>query len=134
MLWLLWLLLLGVDIAAMALQLFVIGSLAEFEVDHVNPLDLCAMLETKVSPILAAEAGIVFLSLFDIKVGALLIVTHLVIIGWVVYVRRQRRRCFDPMVIVRDNLRIKARHVLFATIDGISFPVIVVKILLALFD
>ena len=134
MLWLLWLLLLAVDIAAMSLQLFVVGALAEFEVDHVNPLDLCAMLETKVSPILAAEAGVVFLALFDIKVGAVLIVAHLVIIGWLVYVRRQRRRCFDPMVIVRDNPRIKARHIVFAVIDGISFPVIIVKILLALFD
>ena len=129
-----WAVLLLLNIAVMAHQLLIIGALSEFEVDHINPLDLCASLEGKVKSLLGFEAAVCFVSLFDIKWGVLVFLMHIVSVIWVGTARRNRPRYFDPVVIVRDNWKIRKRHVILAFLDGFSFPVIILMLLFAIFQ
>lgn len=117
-----WLLLTLGSFVEMIYQTIIVNSLIDFEIDHVNPLDMCSQLEKKINPVMGICAGISLISLLDIGKTWLIIIAHLAIIGTIFYTKNvtRKNRVFDPMLIVRDMTKIKTRHIVFLVIELIA--------------
>ena len=125
-----WILSLALDLGALVLHLVIVSHLVEFEVDHVNPLDLAYSLERYINPILVCEAAVALLSLSDLLFGLPLILGHAAVVAYIFYLKQKRSRIFDPMTIVRDIGPTKVRHVVCAIVCAFGLAWILVCVIL----
>ena len=121
------------DFLAVAFHLIIVSHLIEFEVDHVNPLDLAYSLERWITPILACEGAAGLLCLTHFLFGFPVALIHVIIIGYLLYIKKQKGRIFDPMTIVRDLSSTKLRHILCAAFSAMSMAWILIVVILGLF-
>lgn len=113
--------------------MIIVSHLIEFEVDHVNPLDLAYSLERWITPILTCEGAAGLLCLTHFLFGFPVALIHTIIIGYLLYIKKQKGRIFDPMTIVRDLSSTKLRHILCAAFSAMSMAWILIVVILGLF-
>lgn len=126
---LLWLITLIAALIIDSILFIIITRLVDFQVDHINPLDICATLGRYVNPLLYFNIAICALSVFQIKTAWPILLAHLAIIGYMT--RRLRKpRYFEPMTIVRDANKYKLEHIIYLAVSILAALYCFVRILL----
>lgn len=121
-------------VAILTMHLLILNALLEFEVDHVNPIDLCSTLEKRVNPILALQSAFTLCSIFDPKRGWPLFIFNLLITIAIIYLKRSKRQIYEPMTIVRDMNQIEGRHIVCIVVCAVSFVYTLVQTLFVAFS
>lgn len=134
MLALVWLLLIILIIIALILDILILSSLIDFEIDHVNPIDLCSTLEKKVNPIIVVHSAISITSVFIMSKAWPIFIVNAGIVSYIIYIRKSKNRLFEPMTIVRDMKQVKGRHIIFLVLNCLLFIFGFVETLISAFD
>lgn len=129
----LWILMIILLIVILTMHLLILNALIEFEVDHVNPIDLCTTLEKRVNPTLYIQGFFTFLTIWDIKRGWPLLIFNLLITIGMIYLKKTKKQIFDPMTIVRDMAQIEGRHIICIVVCAVSFVYTLVQTIFVAF-
>lgn len=128
-----WILMIILLVAILTMHLLILNALMEFEVDHVNPIDLCSTLEKRVNPVLALQSAFTFCSILDPKRGWPLFIFNFLITIAIIYLKRSKRQIYEPMTIVRDMSQIEGRHIVCIVVCAVSFVYTLVQTLFVAF-
>ncbi|EAY23626.1 hypothetical protein TVAG_119630 [Trichomonas vaginalis G3] len=128
-------LLLGlIGIVALAvLYIIIINSLVDFQIDRINPLDICSTLDKFINPLKYVHIFVALTSLGWIKAAFPILIYHF-LIAFHLYYTTRNRRYFEPLTIVRDSDSKKYKLIAILVGVVISFVYSMVIILLSLFD
>ena len=88
-------------IALCVIYFIIVNNIVDFQIDHINPIDISATLERFIRPIICIHAGTVLMCLFDLYHNWPALLIHVIIAGYFIK-KTQRRRYFEPLTIVRD--------------------------------
>lgn len=130
---LLMILLLLIIIAVMILMMYIMTKLIDFEVDHVNPIDLCSTIEKLVKPFIILDSINVLITLIEIKTCWILFLMNGAILAQTVIMKQKKHRIFEPMTIVRDMSKTKGQIIIVLVVSSISFIIALVQTLFAAF-
>jgi hypothetical protein len=105
-----WFILAVLCIAVLFLGVLIMIDLIEFTLDHVNPIDICVVLERRGHYLVRIEIATVFCSLFAFRrAWPLLLIGAFVL--WCLYrTRSPKGTLFDPLTVVRDLNELKVEY------------------------
>ena len=126
----LWIFLLILFIILLIYNYLIVSKLIEFQIDHVNPIDICTSLEFFIKPIQILQGIVICFSLIQIRNSWPVFLIFLILFLYIFQISKKQRRYFEPMSIVRDADLIKIRHLIFIGLCGLSFVYSLIQALL----
>ena len=91
-----------IAVAALCVVYFIIiNDIVDFQIDHINPIDISATLEKFIKPVIYLHAGISAACILDFYHNWPILIVNALIAGYFIK-KTQKRRYFEPLTIVRD--------------------------------
>jgi len=125
-----WLLILLICIALIVINFRIITTIIDFQIDHVNPIDVCTSLSKNIQPLFILLSSNIVLSILKLFKAWPLIIVNAGLLVFFYLNKKKRNRYFEPMTIVRDSDHIKNRHIVVLVLNAFSFIYALVMTLL----
>jgi hypothetical protein len=113
------------------IHILIITQIVDFQIDHINPIDLCLSLEKRVMPFFYGQVGTIVVLLFLLRRSWPILIVQCGVLVYAISRKRKRSRVFDPITIVRESDQLKIRHGIAIGIQMISIIFGLINLILA---
>jgi hypothetical protein len=130
----LWCFLVLFCVIVLTYHVMIVTQIVDFQIDHVNPIDVCVVLEKRVKPVILAQIAVVVTCLLLMFKSWPIFILEFLVLAYGIYLKKKQGRLFNPITIVRESDGLKIRHGIAVAVQMVALIYAIIAIILSIID